>query len=250
MGTCRMDAFYLRCHTIGHSGRIDVDFATPGGPSTTRYPLDDAFFRYRNAMISTAPGQCVRLCEPEGDATAYCASFIGRTRADGKATITMFTKDAGSAYGFYGSTDAITPGPDGTAIRPIAYLILVQRDRSGTAPVTAQCRDKAEAEAEAEANGRASVDCEVKTVREGATFDFSFETSGPWHETGPLAWQETGGTENRRCEACPRQLPRHAEAKPWKACRASLACPRRCPRPRGGGLPPVSPIPPPPPRRG
>jgi hypothetical protein len=207
MGTCRMDAFYVRCHTIGKSGRIDIDFATPGGPSTAQYPLDEAFFRYRNAVVFTAPGQCVRLYEPDGDGTAYCASFVGRTLADGKATITVFTKDGGLTYGLYGTTDAAMPGPDGSTITPITYLIRVKRDRSGTAPVTGQCRDKAEA------NGRVSVDCQIKTVREGAALEFSFETTGPWRETKPLGWQRTGGAENRRCEACPRQLPLNAGSK-------------------------------------
>lgn len=201
MGSCRMDRFYLSCQTIGKSGRIDVEFATAGGLSTHQYPLADPFFRYKNALVYTAPGQCIRYTELERDATSYCASFIGRTLADGKVTITVFTLD-GATFGLYGLTDKVMSGPNGSVITPITYVVIAQGDRTGTAPVVGSCQESPGP------NGRSSVDCKVTYVREGTALEVSFETSGPWRETKPLSWQRTGGSPSTSCVACPRILPK------------------------------------------
>ncbi|MDR3462617.1 MAG: hypothetical protein P4L76_09925, partial [Beijerinckiaceae bacterium] len=93
MGTCLVDAFYVRCHTIGKSGRFDAEFATLGGPSTMQYPIEDAVFRVPNAEVFSARGQCIRLGIFGADSTPYCASVVARAVLDQKAVMLAFTAD-------------------------------------------------------------------------------------------------------------------------------------------------------------
>ncbi len=172
-GSCSVDAYYIRCETMGRSGRIAVNFATLGGPSTRHYTIEDAVFRIPRSEVSTARGQCLTLARPD-DATPYCASFVGRAVLDKRALTTFFTLDARTVLGFYGLLrDGITEA-DGSYRLPITSVLLIQGDtKAGTTPVDGLCKSR-------DQGGHTSLSCHVTTVREGATIEAAFQTTDPW----------------------------------------------------------------------